>query len=135
MPPTSSAPLHGPPPRVTWSLQAKLDLELAVEDPAVQQQLKDNAEETLHEIEDHSAEEHASMELAAEEGRAGEVMWHRGWTHAQQDRLKWEPEGAKDGPWNYVMFYRKAAGPAEFEVLAVRSRSQLADRWEQLNSG
>src|SRR5690349_10937585 len=54
MPSTSSAPPHGP-PRVIWSLQAQLDLELVVEDPAVQQQLKDNAEETLHETADHSA--------------------------------------------------------------------------------
>ena len=61
----------------------------------------------------------------------GEVMWHRGWDHEQERRQSWYPEQADDGPWNYVVFYRRAVVPAEFVVLAVRSRIQIADRiWE-----
>lgn len=122
------------PPRVIWSPQARADLELVVEDPAVREQLERNAEETLHDVEDRDADGHTGRELAVEEGRVGEIMWHRGWTHSQQSRAGWEPEPAGDGPWNYVLFYRKAADPAEFEVLAVRSRGQIADRWEQMTS-
>lgn len=127
-----SAPPHGL-PRVDWSDQARVDLELLVEDLAIREQLKSDAEETLHEIEERSAGEHATRKRAADEGRAGKTMWQRGGMQAQRSRPKWEPAGTEDGPWNYVLFYRQADGPAEFEVVAVRSCSQIADWWHHRN--
>ena len=116
-------------PRVSWTPEAESDLQLVVNDPAVLDQLKRNAEATLHEIEAFTSEDRRA------EGFEGEVMWHRGWTHEQELRASWLPEPANDGPWNYVLFYRRALGPAEFVVLAVRSRIQIADRiWEQIRN-
>ena len=116
--------------RVSWTPEAESDLQLVVDDPAVRDQLKRNAEVTLHEIEASAGGDRRS------EGCEGEVKWHRGWDHEQERRESWYPEQADDGPWNYVLFYRSAAGPAEFEVLAVRGRLQIADRiWEQMQKG
>lgn len=130
----SSVPLPEP-PRVIWSLQAKVDLELLVEDPAVRERLERNAEEILHEIEDRATGGHTSKELAAEEGRVGEIMWLRGWTPEQRSQADEGPEEAEDGPWNYVFFFREAAGLAEFEILAVRGHRQIGDWWVRMNSG
>jgi hypothetical protein len=103
---------------------------MVIDDPAVRDQLRRNAEVTLHEIEASAGGDRRS------EGFEGEVMWRRGWDHEQERRESWYPEQADDGPWNYVLFYRSAAGPAEFEVLAVRGRLQIADRiWEQMQNG
>jgi hypothetical protein len=130
----SGAPQSGAPQsevsRVSWTLEADANLRLVIDDPAVRDQLKRNAEATLHEIEGSPGEDLRS------EGFDGEVMWHRGWTHEQECRASWHPEQADDGPWNYVLFYRSAVGPAKFEVLAVRNRLQIADRiWEQMQNG
>ena len=115
--------------RVSWTPEADSDLQLVVNDPAVRDQLKRNAEVTLHEIEPFTSEDGRA------EGFEGEVMWHRGWTHEQELRASWLPEPADDGPWNYVLFYRRAVSPAEFVVLAVRSRVQIADRiWEHIRA-
>ena len=117
-------------PRVSWTPEADSDLQLVVNDPAVRDQLKRNAEATLHEIKAFTSEDRRA------EGFEGEVMWHRGWTHKQELRASWLPEPAGDGPWNYVLFYRSAVSPAEFVVLAVRSRIQIADRiCEQIRNG
>src|SRR5438874_1774925 len=83
-------------PRVWWTPEADSDLQLVINDPAVRDQLKRNAEVTLHEIETSGGEDRRA------EGFEGEVMWHRGWTHAQELRASWHPEQADDGPWNYV---------------------------------
>jgi hypothetical protein len=113
--------------RVWWTPEAESDLRSVVDDPAVRTQLKRNAEMTLHEIETSDGGDRRS------EGFEGEVMWHRGWDHEQECRESWYPERADDGPWNYVIFYRSAVVPANFVVLAVRSRIQIADRiWTQL---
>ncbi len=110
--------------RVWWSDRATADLERVVEDHGVREQLKRNAEEILEDIPPRAN--------SADKGVAGEIMWHRGWTRAQNQGAA-EPEDLEDGPWNYVLFYRKGAGPAEFELLAVRSRMQIAARiWEQM---
>jgi hypothetical protein len=109
-------------PQVAWTPEAESDLQLVVNAPAVRSELKRNAEATLHEIDAFSGGDRRA------EGIEGEIMWHRGWTHDQELRASWLPEQADDGPWNYVLFYRRAAGPAEFEVLAVRSRIQIAGR-------
>jgi hypothetical protein len=115
--------------QVSWTPQADSDLQVVVSDPAIRDQIKRNAE-TLHEVEALPGGDRRS------EGFEGEVMWHRGWTHEQELRASWLPEQADDGPWNYVVFYRRTVGPADFEVLAVRSRVQLADCiWEQIHNG
>jgi hypothetical protein len=117
-------------PRVSWMPQAESDLQVAVSDPTIQDQIKRNAETTLHEIETFPVGDRR------DEGFEGEIMWHRGWTHGQELRASWLPEQADDGPWNYVLFYKRAVGLAEFEVLAVRSRIQIADCiWEQVQNG
>jgi hypothetical protein len=134
MPEMSSAPPPEP-SRVIWCRQARIDLELVVEDPAVRQILPAIAENILREIEDRSAGEHVSKELAADEGRAGEIMWVRACMPAQRRHADGEPEDAEDSLANYILFFRKAPGPAEFEVLAVRCNRQVAERWEQMNSG
>jgi hypothetical protein len=115
---------------VSWTPQADFDLQVAVCEPAIRDQIKHNAETTLHEIDAFSAGDRR------DEGFEGEILWHRGWTHEQELRASWLPEQADDGPWNYVLFYRRAVGLAEFEVLAVRGRIQIADCiWEQVQSG
>jgi hypothetical protein len=113
--------------KVRWSDQALVDLGRAVEDQAVREQLRRSAEEILRDIPPRAN--------SADEGVVGEIMWHRGWTDAQS-QAKGELEDLEDGPWNYVLFYRKAVGPAEFEVLAVRSHIQIAARiWEEMSGG
>src|SRR6266851_2782921 len=125
----SGAPQSGV-SRVSWTPEADADLQLVVNDPAMRDQLKRNAEATLHEIAASVGEDRRG------EGFEGEVMWHRGWDHEQERRAPWHPEQADDGPWNYVLFYRGAVVPAKVEVLAVRSRIQIADRiWEQMQNG
>ena len=117
-------------PRVSWTPEAESDLQWVVGDPAVRDQLKRNAEVTLHEIEASPGGDRRS------EGFEGKVMWHRGWDHEQERRESWYPELADDGPWNYVLFYRSAVVPARFVVLAVRSRLQIGERiWEQMQNG
>jgi hypothetical protein len=116
--------------RVWWTPEAESELHSVVDDPAVRDQLKRNAEVTLHEVGASADGDRRS------EGFEGEVMWHRGWDHEQERRESWYPEQADDGPWNYVLFYRRAVIPAEFVVLAVRSYIQIADRiWEQIQNG
>jgi|HubBroStandDraft_1064217.scaffolds.fasta_scaffold167096_2 hypothetical protein len=117
-------------PRVAWTPEADSDLQLIVKDPAVREEVKRNAETTLHDIEAFSGQDRRS------EGSEGEIMWHRAWNHKQERRASWLPEQADEGPWNYVLFYRSTVGPAEFEVLAVCSRIQIAERiWERLQNG
>jgi ParE-like toxin of type II ParDE toxin-antitoxin system len=116
-------------PRVAWTPEADADLQLIVKDPAVREEVKRNAETTLHDIEAFSGQDRRS------EGSDGEIMWHRAWNHKHERRASWLPEQADEGPWNYVLFYRSTVGPGEFEVLAVRSRIQIADRiWGHLQS-
>ena len=109
---------------VWWSDQALADLELVVEDPAVREQLKRNAEETLHDIPPRAS--------SADEGVEGEIMWRRGITH-EQERQR-DAGTLLDGPraWNYFLFYRKREPGQGFEVLAVRSIYQVASRWVQM---
>jgi hypothetical protein len=116
--------------RASWTPDADADLRLVVNDPAVRDQLKCNAEAILHEIEASADGDRSG------EGFAGEVMWHRGWTREQERRASWHQEQADDGPWNYVLFYRSADVPAKFVVLAVRSNLQIADWiWQQMQNG
>jgi hypothetical protein len=120
----------GEAPRVWWTPEAEADLRLVVDDPAVRAQLRRNAEVTLHEIEASAGGDRRS------EGFEGEIMWRRGWDHEQERRESWYPEQADDGPWNYVIFYRSAVVPAQFVVLAVRSRFQIAGRiWALMQNG
>jgi hypothetical protein len=139
------------PQRVSWSPAAIRELE-RISDRSVQENLKRNADETLHEIpergdedrEDHSdedREDHSDEyreDHRADEGRVGEIMWHRGWTHEQERQAERElEESADDGPWNYFLLYRRCdSAPGfndpEFEVLAVRSVHQVANRWRQM---
>ena len=85
------------PPRVFWSPEALRELQ-RIRDRSVQEDLKRNAEEALHEIpergdeyrQDHSDE--YREDHSADEGRVGEIMWHRGWTHEQEHQAERELE-------------------------------------------
>ena len=127
---TSPAP---PPesPRVSWSPEAIRELELTVKDRSVQEDLKRNAEETLHETQERSDENR--QDHSADEGRAWRDHVARGWSTAGTPGQVGAGRPRDDGPWNYVLFYRKASGPAVFEVLAVRSYVQIANCWNQMN--
>lgn len=122
-----------PNPRVIWSPEAIRELEQTVKDRSVQEDLKRNAEETMHEIQEPS---HEGGEVCnVDEGRFGEIMWCRGWSREQERQAEWESvDPADDGPWNYFLFYRNASGAALFEVLAVRGPGQIADCWHQMNN-
>ena len=103
--------------RVSWSAQAEADLESI--GPAVRDELRRNAEETLHEIPPHPAS-------PADEGVDGGIMWHRGGGHDEFTEQE-------NGPQNYFLFYRKRQSAPGFEVLAVRSVRQVAaDAWAQM---
>lgn len=116
--------------RVSWSEQAIEDLETIVTDPAVRDQLWDNAEEILHDI--PPGWRPRCVELG-DAGAAAEVMWHRG-VHDEA----WLPEEADvpreeaDGPEFYFLFYQQQSSGLGLEVLAIRSIRQAARRWERV---
>ena len=109
-------------PKVTWTARAVADVETLVAEPTVRQQLKANAETILHDI--------PSTEVArpADEGVAAGIMWHRGTADEFENFSEQD-----DGPWNYFLFYRRQEPGPGFEVLAVRSVSQIASAWEQMD--
>jgi hypothetical protein len=101
---------------LSWSRKAEADLANIA--PAIREQIKHNAEETLPDIrpgctgqDDHG------------------IFWHRGITHEQENDLDWRPQEDVDGtqPWDYYLYYR-TANPGGFEVLAVLSTNQIANR-------
>jgi hypothetical protein len=108
--------------RVLWSDRAEADLaELESNYPGVTKQLKRCAGRVLHPISPRTAD-------PAEEGIAGEIMWHRGDGHG--DFMKRRGSGPQD----FFLFYRRrdsAPGSVEagFEILAVRSIHQVAGIW------
>ena len=113
---------------VWWSDKALAELEVDDEDPAVREQLKRNAEETLHDI--------LPGEISADEGAEGEIMWRRGITHEQARQRDAgtlpEPEDDPYQAWNYFLFYRKRETDHGFEVLGVRSVHQIASQWMKM---
>jgi hypothetical protein len=110
-------------PRVCWSDEAKDDLLNVVSDPGLIDQLRDNAETTLHPV----------MVATADEGVKGRTMWHRGFTHAQERRINAGtlPEEPPPQPWDYFLFYHHPGQQGcEFRVVSVVSTSQMA-AWDQ----
>jgi hypothetical protein len=109
-------------PRVSWSDQAEAELEALVPDPAVRDQLKHNAEATLHHV----------TTYAPHEGVEDGIMWRRGITRGQERQIEAGSllEADDDGTrcWDYFLFYRPLDS-AGFEVVGVRSNSQIAS-WE-----
>jgi len=116
---------------VSWSEQAIEDLEIIVTDPAVRDQLWENAEEILHDI--LTGWRPRCFELG-DAGVAAEIMWHRGvydedWPLEEAD----VPSEEADGPESYFLFYRQQSSGPGLEVLAVRSIHQAARRWERMS--
>jgi len=113
-------------PQVTWSARAEADLRVVVTNPAVRDQLRDNAAKILQDA--------PPRVYPADEYTDDEIMWHRGITNGQERQIEagWLPEEADDGAqaWDYFLIYR-SLNPAGFEVLAVRSTGQIAG-WEQM---
>jgi hypothetical protein len=123
-------------PEVEWSHQANARLEAI--DPAVADQLRNNAPKLLHEIP-------PMPEFPRDEGSEGEVMWHRAVAHEEQCL---EPE-QDDGPQNYLYFYLPWVGAPqlgewdpEFEIRAIYHNTDYAQRmidatvadwWEKMN--
>jgi hypothetical protein len=114
-------------PQVTWSAQAKSDLECLVPDPAVRAQIEYIAEEILPD---------APPGHPADHGADGAIEWQRCITREQERQL---PEAEFDehqpdeeqlmdttsGTWNFFLLFTRG-GPAEAEVLGVRSTRQIA---------
>ena len=99
--------------KVSWH---KAEPDLAGIDPLVVDQLKQNAEELLHDIPPLKHED---------EGVRDGIMWHRG---AVGEWL----EEQSDGPQNYFLFYLKSQSGHDFEILAVRSLRQVSAWWLRL---
>jgi hypothetical protein len=127
-------------PGVHWSRRARARLEII--DPAVRDQLTSNAGKFLHDMPPASYRQ--------DEGREGEIMWHRGITcGAVPPRLLAKEDD--DGPWNYFLIYTQwrpdpdpDADPQSdpdpdpvkyFEVLDIIHVTELADRWEMMEGG
>jgi hypothetical protein len=112
---------------LSWSEEAEADMEIV--NPAVRDQLRCNATETLPDVRDCT-------------GRAlvedKEILWHRGITHAQEQRWRYEEDEDDDDddgdqPWDYYLLYHRL-GSEDFEVLAVRSVHQIGRKWVQMNN-
>jgi hypothetical protein len=111
---------------VRWSRMAEVKLENI--NQATRDQLESGAAEILHDI--------TSNDLPHDEGRKGNVMWHRGIRCGMlsEELLAKEDE---DGPWNYFLFYSAVPPEAQepdqhqtFEVLDVCSVAEIARRWK-----
>ena len=111
-------------PRVCWSDEAMDDLLNVVKDPVLIDQLRDNAQTTLHQV----------ANTTPDEGVEGPTMWHRGFTHDQERQIDAGtlPEGPPPQVWDYFLFYQRRGWPScEFTVMSVHSIKQVADRYLQ----
>jgi hypothetical protein len=118
--------------RVSWSDRARSDLMNVVKDPALIDQLRDNAEVTLHDVETA-----ALGEGVQDEGVQDGTMWHRGFTHEQERQIKdgqlLDSESASPKVWDFFLFYRRPTWAwVEFEVLGVRSIGQVASWFQRM---
>lgn len=112
-------------PAVRWSRRAEARLKRI--SATTRDQLVSNAEEILHDT--------TSSDFPHDEGRAGEIMWHRGIPCGtlSEELLAKEDD---DGPWNYFLFYKAQslrtaeADPGRaFEVLDICSVAEVILRW------
>jgi hypothetical protein len=117
--------------RVSWSAAAQYDLVNVVRVRAVIEELRDNAEVTLHNVET----------VGRDEGIDGKTktMWHRGFTHEQERQINAGTLPEKQGPqvWDYLLFYRQRGRGWHpgFEVLRVRSDRQVGRRILEAETG
>lgn len=112
--------------RVCWSDEAMDDLLNVVRDPVLIDQLRDNAETTLHQV----------TNATRDEGVEGATMWHRGFTHDQERRINEGtlPEGPPPQVWDYFLFYKRPWQPGcQFRVVSVRSTGQVAAWYQQMS--
>jgi hypothetical protein len=110
--------------RVSWSESAVDDLMNVVKVPALMDELRDNAEVTLHDI----------TTASSDEGVEGGTMWHRGFTHEQERQIKEGilPESPDPQVWDFFLIYcrRRWLTPG-FEVRRVCSTGEVAGWWMQ----
>jgi hypothetical protein len=106
---------------LSWSEQAEDDLEII--NPAVRDQLRRNATETLPDVRDCTG-----RTLVGDK----EIMWHRGITHVQEEDED-DDEDDGDQPCDYYLLYRRLDSE-DFVVLAVRSVHQIGRKWMQMNN-
>jgi hypothetical protein len=102
------------------------DLLYVVKDPVLIDQLRDNAEATLHRV---------TTNTSSDEGIEGSTMWHRGFTHEQERRINEGtlPEGPPPNPWDYFLFYQRTRRPGcDFRVCSVVSIRQVAAWYLQM---
>ena len=128
-------------PGVHWSRRARARLEII--DPVVRGQLTSNADKFLHDM--------PPANYRQDEGREGEIMWHRGITCGTAPTRLLSKED-DDGPWNYFLIYtqwrpdpdpqsdpdpdpQSDPDPVTFEVLDIIHVSEVADRWETMEGG
>lgn len=113
-------------PRVCWSDEAMDDLLNVVKDPVLIDQLRDNAEITLHRV---------TTNTSSDEGVEGSTMWHRGFTHDQECQINEGtlPEGPPPNPWDYFLFYQRPWRlGCDFRVVSVVSTRQVAAWYLQM---
>jgi hypothetical protein len=110
--------------KVSWSAQAEADLQGIA--PAVADQLRRHAEETLHYV----------RTSTAHEGVAEGIMWRRGISYEEEREIEtgslWGEDDDGAQPWDYFLFYRPV-GSEQFQVLAVVSTHQIASLSVQMS--
>jgi hypothetical protein len=110
--------------KVSWSTQAEADLQDI--DPAVADQLRRHAEETLHYV----------RASTAHEGVSEGIMWRRGITHEEEREIEngslWGEDDDGAQVWDYFLLYRPLS-PEQFEVLAVVNTHQVASLLAQMS--
>ena len=112
--------------RVCWSAEAMDDLLNVVKDPVLIDQLRDNAETTLHRV---------TSNTSVDEGFEGPTMWNRGFTHDQEREINEGTldEGPPPNPWDYVLFYQRPWRlGCDFRVVSVVSNKQVAAWYLQM---
>ncbi len=112
-------------PRVCWSDEAMNDLLNVVKVPVLIDQLRDNAETTLHRV----------TNTSSDEGVEGPTMWHRGFTHDQERQINEGTlaEGPPPNPWDYFLIYQRPWRPGcDFRVFSVVSNKQVAAWYLQM---
>jgi len=112
---------------VRWLEEAEWALEAMVTDPAVRAQLRSTAGGILHNV---MAEPRPRCVELGDAGNSGTVMWHRGLPDEHEWlENEWQTEQA-EGPESYFLFYLPRPAGTGFEVVTVRSVSQMVQDWK-----
>lgn len=119
------------PARLSWTEAATFDLINEVRHIHVIHEIVINAENTLHDV----------FTVTQDEGVEGSVMWHRGFSHEQEELLNKGllSHDYRPAPWDFFLFYRLRrplmANFPRYVVLHVESVTSCAGRYMRIASG